>query len=370
MLTKKTRFLKLLGEVEALYAPVYNASYGLSTNLIKKLFQYSDLGKPLNLGIIVLEETDEENCYTVVEGIQKFITLSLVMYSLCECYKQTSATNEQAITKLYEKYLLNGNGLKLQLNNSDQVSLEKIIYREKLSNEEKENNLFKVLHAFWEEIKEQGYSANDLYQLMKTIECYIIKVGKGDGLEMYHTLNKNSLYLDNITLIRSYLEENEKACILAFDEIIEEFVAYRHGDKLEQFFQDFLSIQQTKTNIPRQEIYPFFVAYLESLSKQVSPERVMRKVRDYALTYLKLLTVNFEYFDIKKNMARINELDGQRAYPYLMEVMMDYEAGRITTDTLNLTLKAVYDFLRTNENFDFASLSQQINQKLAGKKML
>lgn len=370
MLTHKTKFLKVLGEVKALYTPEYNASYGFSVNLIKKLFQYSDLGKALNLGIIVLEETDEDGCYTVVEGIQKLITITLIMYALCECYKQTSSNNEQAITKIYEKYMLGEKGLKIQICNSSQDILEKIIYKEKLVGIEKDNNLFKVLHAFWKEIKAQDFSANELYQIMKSIECYVIKVEKGEGLNFYHLLNKNSTFLNNENIIRYFLKEKYPVCLTIFDDIVDEFTLYRHKDSFEPFLRDFLSIQQTKTPIPYQEIFPYFVAYIDSLSQTMNPEKIMFNIRQYAYIYLKLLTVDFEYFDIKKNVTRINEVDGQRAYSYLMDVIYDYDNGRLTTDALNLTLKSVYEFLKTGQEFDFTLLSKQINEKLARRNML
>ena len=80
--------------------------------------------------------------------------------------------------------------------------------------------------------------------------------------------------------------------------------------------------------------------------------------------------MDFEYFDIKKHFTRLNEIGGQMAYPYLLEVITDYDKGRITTATLNVTLKTIYDFIRTGREFDFTKLGEKISQRLIEKRLL
>ena len=60
MVVEKSNILKILSKAKTLYVADYNDTYGVSANMIKKLFQFGDYGKPLNLGLIVLEEFEEE----------------------------------------------------------------------------------------------------------------------------------------------------------------------------------------------------------------------------------------------------------------------------------------------------------------------
>lgn len=363
MVIEKSSILKVLSKTQTLYVADYNDTYGVSTNMIKKIFQFSEYGKSLNLGNIVLEQV-EEGEYVVVEGIQKLVTLSLVLFALCECYKQTNTANEEAISKIYERYLLGKYGVKLHLNGDNKEIYEKIIYKERLTDEEKENPLFVVLHKFWEEIKEENISANELYRLLKAVECYILQIKQGEGLEFYYNINKNSSRLDTIKLIRSYLNVKNAPLVRIWDSIVETYQVLDLYDTFKIFLRDFLSIQNSKTNIYEAEIYPFFVAYYDDLLKIKSPESILNNIKEFSERYLKMIKVDFEYFDLRKKFSQINEIGGQVAYPYLMEVLADYDNNRISTDALNLILKTVYDYLYRGNKFDFERLSEMINQRL------
>ena len=104
--------------------------------------------------------------------------------------------------------------------------------------------------------------------------------------------------------------------------------------------------------------------YYEDLSKHRSPEQILTNLREFSERYLRMIKVDFEYFDIKKNFTRINEIGGQVAYPYLLEVLTDYDNGVISTDALNIILKTVFDYLNKGNEFDFTILSELINQRL------
>jgi len=363
MAVEKTKILKILSKAETLYVADYNDTYGVSVNMIKKLFQYNDFGKALNLGNIVLEEIAEGE-YVVVEGIQKLVTLSLILFALCECYKQTNTANEEAISKIYERYLLGKFGVKFHLNGENKEIYEKIIYKERLSDEEKENPLFVVLHKFWEEIKQESISANELYKLLKAIDCYSIVIKNGEGLEFYYSINKNNSRLDTTKLIRSYLYKRESSLIYIWDDMVQHFIDADIYNMFKLFLKDFLSIQNTKLKLNDAEIFPFFIAYYEDMVKNKSPELVLKNISEFSGRYLKMVKVDFEYFDIKKKFTLINDIGGQVAYPYLMEVLADYDNNRINTDMLNLILKTVYDYLYRGNEFDFTKLSELINQRL------
>lgn len=368
MAIEKTNILKILSKSKTLCVADYNDTYGVSANMIQKLFQFNDFGKPLNLGIIVLEEFEEDG-YIVVEGIQKLVTLCLVMFALCECYKQTNMANEEAISKIYERYLLGKYGVKLNLNGENKNVYEKIIYKERLSDEEKENSLFIVLHQFWQEIKDKGISANELYHALKSIECYVVKINHGEGLDFYYSMNKSSRWLDTPKLIRSYLSKKVQSLVYIYDQMVNNYFECGIYDLFSKFLQDFLSIQNSNLSVHETEIFPFFVAYYEKMEKMRTPEQILTTVKDFSTYYLKMLKVDFEYFDIKKKFSMINDVGGQVAYPYLMEVLADYDKNRINTDALNIILKTVYDYLRKDIGFDYSQLSELINQRLIVKEM-
>ena len=64
-------------------------------------------------------------------------------------------------------------------------------------------------------------------------------------------------------------------------------------------------------------------AYFENEEINRNSDIILKEIKDYANIYLKMLRVDFEYFDIKKKFMLINDMNGQIAYPYLMDVLTD-----------------------------------------------
>ena len=54
MVVEKSNILKILSKAKTLYVADYNDTYGVSANMIKKLFQYGEYGMSHNIGLIVL----------------------------------------------------------------------------------------------------------------------------------------------------------------------------------------------------------------------------------------------------------------------------------------------------------------------------
>ena len=57
--------------------------------------------------------------YYIVDGLSRFLSLSLLLHAVCECYKKTTPKNENAIKTIRLKYLTKPKGYKLHLNDSE-----------------------------------------------------------------------------------------------------------------------------------------------------------------------------------------------------------------------------------------------------------
>ena len=62
---------------------------------------------PIFSGILILEKNGED--FIIVDGLQRLITLSLLLCALCENYKGTSKVNEEARLKILNRFLITSN---------------------------------------------------------------------------------------------------------------------------------------------------------------------------------------------------------------------------------------------------------------------
>ena len=116
-----------------------------------------------------LQKTDNDS-FIVIHGMKRLITLSLLLHAICECYKLTNEKNEHAIELIKKRYLFNNSGTKIQLEGYEKQIYEKLVNYEKMSLEEKEHPMFKVLHEFWAKIKMTNISAKKLFAQIRQIK--------------------------------------------------------------------------------------------------------------------------------------------------------------------------------------------------------
>ena len=145
--------------------------------------------------------------YILVDGLSRFLSLSLLLHAVCECYKKTSAQNDKAIKTIRSKYLFFEDKTKLRLPKAEQNIYEKIINGERLSGKEKEHPMFILLHNFWSSIKEENLQASKIFKMLQKISIYLVDVEGLKHRDLYYSINKNLRKLDQISLIHSYIND-------------------------------------------------------------------------------------------------------------------------------------------------------------------
>ena len=127
----------------------------------------------INFGIIYVH-TKIQDKYTIIGGLSGIISLSLLLHAVCECYKKTSPRNDSAIRTIRSKYLLNNKRSKLRLKTAAQELYDKIINHERLSGREKDSKMFKLLHKFWSDIKENKLQAAHIFKMLQRVFVTIV----------------------------------------------------------------------------------------------------------------------------------------------------------------------------------------------------
>ncbi len=157
-------------------------------------------------------------------------------------------------------------------------------------------------------------------------------------------------------------------------ELENNFLKLERVDLMEQFFVDFLTIQNNGIIPKRDELMNDFVKFYTGASKFQSKELVLRNLYKYSVYFLKISFADVNDFEIKAKIDEINSEGAKDAYPFLMEVFEDYDYAHINKKMLLEILDTVIGFIYDRNSLkpsqialSFAGLSNEINKMMVLK---
>ena len=106
--------LEFLNNTKDLYTLDYASCNGKLVNFLDLMTEDEQFTQKIDLGIIYLYPQTLDQ-FIIVDGLSRLLSLSLLLHAICECYKKTSAQNDNAIKTIRSKYLLDGTKAKLHL---------------------------------------------------------------------------------------------------------------------------------------------------------------------------------------------------------------------------------------------------------------
>ena len=161
--------LKFINSANDLYALDFSRCNRSLINFLDLMVEDEQFTRSIDLGLIYISEKAPDS-YFIVDGLNRILSLSLLLHAICECYKKTSAKNDKAIKTIRSKYLFKtATKLKLHLNDEDADLYAKIINGERLSGLEKSKPMFVLLHNFWSQIKEEKLQAANIFKMLQKI---------------------------------------------------------------------------------------------------------------------------------------------------------------------------------------------------------
>lgn len=333
--------LNFLNKSRSLYA-LDCATYSKSLlNLLNAIQEDEQFIRRVDLGVVYVSQRTLDQ-FTIVDGLGRFLSLSLLLHAVCECYKKTSSQNDKAIKTIRTKYLLNGSKTKLRLAEKDQVIYDKIIFNEKLSGKEKETPIFLLLHKLWAQIKEENLQAANIFRMLDKMFITIVNTEEVCQRDLYYTLNKERRDLDQLVLIESYLKN---LGLQTQWELIKSIYDNSKRD-LTRFFKDFFVTKFNFREFEESRFYEFFINYFETMIQYMSDESLMAKIKHSAELYKDILNVDFENTNIKKMMVQIKIHKGEDTYAYLLSIYEDFIDGNISETTLLEILKTIDEYLK------------------------
>lgn len=357
---KVVNLLEFLNSTRSLCSLDYAKCDRELISLLDYINEDEQLTKNIDLGLIFLCE-ENENSYTIVDGLNRIVSLSLLLHAICECYKKTTERNSKAIKTIRNKYLLRGQKLKLQLSVYDDIIYNKIICGERLSGIEKSKPLFKLLHKFWTKIKEDNLQAAKIFSMLQKVNVTIVETNHVSPRELYYKINSSNRRLNQLTLIDDFLKE--KGLNEDWTKIKSEFFVQKAD--INAFLNDYLVTKFSYNKYDPQKTYLNFINYFESMTQYTTPVDLLYKIKHSALLYYNLLNVNFINEEIKNALINIKKHAGEDTLAYILNVYEDFTSNNISESIFIEILNTIDEYLKNRQNsgknIDFNELIQYLN---------
>jgi len=372
-LLKSAKRLNSLG-----FSSGYNFDKKKAADYFQELIQNVHPTAPIFGGIIILEASQDRTEYKVIDGIQRLTTISLLLSVLCTSVNGASEKNDDAKHKIFSRYLSQNDVVKLQLRGKEKNIYLKIIRGENLPTVETQSNLFKTYEFFIAQLLENKISAMKLFTIISRIQFMVVftEPEKVSARVLYQSLNQDKVDLSQINLITNFIAQECADSCKTWDLILGNFKNLGLLALTQDFVKNFLTIQENGQIPAESEIYSGFRSYFVKISVYQEPQQIMSYIRKYSDFYLKIIQSDFEDPEIQSQIMTINENDGEDSYPYLMEVLDDFENNLIDREVFLNILSEINSFIhKRNEGsqhssiVSFASLSSELNKMLALKEL-
>lgn len=352
--------LEFLHKTKDLYTLDYAVCGDELVNFLDLMVEDEQFTKKINLGIIYLYQRNLEQ-FTIVDGLNRILSLSLLLHAICECYKKTSIRNDKAIQTIRSKYLLNGGRTKLRLPGEEQGVFEKIIFGERLSGKEKTSPLFVLLHNFWTQIKEEKLQAAAIFKMLEKLSVIAIDTSDIAIRDVYYTLNKDNSKLNQLLLIEDYL----KSLGLHSQWEALKYSYQNNNSDIIRFFKDYFITKFNFKEFEEKRLYENFVNYFETMIQYMPEDSLIKKLQYSADLYLDIINVNLPDEKFRNALIQIKMHNGEDTYAYLLNIYEDFIDGNLSEATFLEILSTINEYLtnrlKNPNNVSFNELVKYLN---------
>ncbi len=316
----------------------------------------------------------------VIDGQQRLTTLSLLLAAFGKALEEKEEGDEITTKKINNYFLFNNEEsgekrYKLILTQSDKDTLINLL-EGRDSPEKYSKNIINNFKYFQNQITKSGIDLGLLYQgICKLIIVDISLDSNHDNPQLiFESLNSTGLELSQADLIRNYvlmgLERKQEEIYKNFWHPIEEGFGHSEGTEyFDRFMRDYLTIKSGQ--IPNiRDVYSSFKEYFASANQSV--EELISDIHYFSKFFTKLIFEKEEDPQLNKIIHDINTLKVDVAYPFLLEVYVDFNKRKINRDEALEIFSIVesYVFRRaiceipTNSlNKTFANLASEIKKE-------
>lgn len=290
---------------------------------------------------------------SIIDGQQRLTTITLLYLRIYQLASELG--DERLKSQINETYLINKfaseeEKLKLRPTENNDRALKFLLRNDTSEEFNQFSRLVENYNYFKSRITEENYEVvrEGLNKLM-FVEISLDRE-KDDPQKIFESLNSTGLELSQADLIRNYIlmgldRKNQNRVYEKFWEIIEQNAKEEktNSNKVSDFIRDFLTVENKKIPNKKKVYEEFKTKYpITSLSQL---EGNLSKIKSLVFHYNKILNPKNETdSEISRQLAYINKLEINVAYPFIMKVYDDYSRSLISRSDFISILELIQSY--------------------------
>ena len=391
MKATETPFVKFLQGAQQFIIPIYQRTYSWTEKQCELL--WDDIIRvaknekiPTHFvgSIVYIIKTDFQisgvDKLLVIDGQQRLTTLSLLLLAIRKALDEKGEGKEITKNKINNYFLFNNDEsgedrYKLILTQSDKDTLINLL-DDRPQSENQSKNIINNYNFFLNQITKSNIDLDLLYKgVLKLMIVDISLNSDNDNPQLiFESLNSTGLELSQADLIRNYVlmdleREKQEHIYKNFWYPMEESFGHSEGSEyFDRFMRDFLTIKTGE--IPNiRDVYSSFKDYVTTGEQTV--DTLVSDIHYFSKFFTKLAFEKEEDSQLNQVIKNINTLRVDVAYPFLLEILVDCDKGKISkNELLEIFLmvesyvfrRAICDIPTNSLNKTFANLSSEINK--------
>jgi len=363
-----TKLLGFLHKASQFVIPIYQRNYSWDEKQCQQLWEdilrvgsNSDIGVHF-IGSIVYVEGGQSQVtlqapLLVIDGQQRLTTISLILEALARAVGDSEPVEGFSAEKIRHNYLTNSlekdeRFYKLILSDTDKDTLKALIkgndYPLAASIKIREN-----FDYFAEQIKLNGKHINEICNGLAKLMIVDISLERSqDNPQLiFESMNSTGKALSQADLIRNFIlmglePELQNSLYAQYWRPMElEFGQEAYGDEFDAFMRHYLTIKTG--DVPRvSEVYEAFKEYSTKFDKEDGVTDLVAEIRKYS-KYFVSMALSGETNPALKPLFKdlIQDLNYSVAYPLLLELYADYDAGTLNEKDFGTAIKLVESYV-------------------------
>lgn len=368
MKANATKLLGFLHKASQFVIPIYQRNYSWDEKQCQQLWEdilrvgsNSDIGVHF-IGSIVYVEGGQftvilQPPLLVIDGQQRLTTISLILEALARAVGDSEPVEGFSAEKIRHNYLTNSlekdeRFYKLVLSDTDKDTLKALIkgtdYPLAASIKIREN-----FDYFAEQIKLNGKHIDEICNGLAKLMIVDISLERNqDNPQLiFESMNSTGKALSQADLIRNFIlmglePELQNSLYAQYWRPMElEFGQEAYGDEFDAFIRHYLTIKTG--DVPRvSEVYEAFKEYSTKFDKEDGVTDLVAEIRKYS-KYFVAMALGGETNSALKPLFKdlIQDLNYSVAYPLLLELYADYDAGTLTEKEFGTAIKLVESYV-------------------------
>ncbi len=346
------------GDKALFLIPLYQRKYAWKRKHCERLF--ADLLKVSKEGrqshffgsIVTIKASETEDDLLIIDGQQRITTISLMILAaikavkdgIMECEKGEEYLKDTANKYLMAKYRKVERKIKLRPIDKDRFAYDALFSEDgDIPAEASDSGIVKNFQLFYELIKLNAISFDDLIEAIEKLIIIDIRLDSGDNPQMiFESLNSCGKDLEEADKVRNYL-------LMSLTSEEQERFYYKYWAKIESctddeptmFIRDFLTMK-TKVISNITELYFDFKKFEEEYGQ--AREDLLAEMLKFAEFYRKVTKADTKLTSVDQKLKQLGYIGSTVCMPFYIQ-FLDYAKEN------QLDEKEIFDVFDTTENY-------------------